>query len=110
VDVAVAFETSRVAPGLPVDDGALCSWRHLVPVVIAWPHADPDSVATAVESAWAAPLPEHSARATKALVIHLACVGVAVDEARAHVFRRDGGLRVVLRTELTIGGLEASTS
>lgn len=107
VDVALTVRSGTAAPTC-LEDGISCARRAHIPIVVAGdvtpnPFArfaaatveGIDGVVDACERAAAAPLPEHSARATGALRATLDSHGVPV-EGRAEVTRRDGRLRVVL--------------
>jgi len=107
IDVALPVRAGTAAPTC-LEDGISCARRAHIPIVVAG-DTSPNpfarftaevvegvaGVVDACERAAAAPLPEHSARATGALRATLDAHGVPV-EGRAEVTRREGRLRVVL--------------
>ncbi|MCL4292423.1 MAG: hypothetical protein KJ056_05270 [Acidimicrobiia bacterium] len=107
VDVALTVRSGTAAPTC-LEDGVSCARRAHIPLVVAGDVAPNPfarfaaevvegvaGVVGACERAAAAPLPDHSARASGALRATLDAYGVAV-EGRAEVTRRDGRLRVVM--------------
>lgn len=101
VDVAVTVRSAPVEDRLPLEEGVRCAVRLRVPLVVAgatamhpfgpWAAAQSEGtdVVAAVEDVAARPMAEHGAVAA-------AAVRASQGEAVVQVWRRDGGLRVVL--------------
>jgi len=122
IDAAVVIRSYR-APGLPLEDGALCAARRGLPLVVGgdpfgnpfarWTSAEEEGsdVARTVETVVASPLPHLSAVATASLRAALRLRQITGTKARVEVRRRNGGLFVELIDvdELDRGGLAATS-
>jgi hypothetical protein len=107
VDVVLDARELAEAPQSPFEAGASCALQRRVPLVTAgaahpyarWAVATlgpDDDIVAGCEAAASSPSASHSAVATDAACAALEKAGVAADDTRATVLRRNGGLHVLL--------------
>lgn len=108
VDVVVLVRPADRRAATPIEQGALCGARRRIPLVVAgvtegdpyaqWAIAERDGtdVVGLVEAVAQAPLPDHSQKATAAIVKSLRTQAAAFDWCYAAVRRRAGTLHVEL--------------